>query len=60
LISRISIARIIVKNPTILILDEFNAHLDVYNESLIKQSLQEFVKDGTKTVIAISHKFQND
>ncbi len=49
---RISIARAILANPKIIILDEATSNLDTESESFIQKSLQELVKDRTTFVIA--------
>lgn len=49
---RITIARAILANPTIFILDEATSNLDTESESLIQQSLSELIKDRTTFVIA--------
>lgn len=49
---RITIARAILANPTIFILDEATSNLDTESESLIQQSLAELIKDRTTFVIA--------
>ena len=51
---RISIARAMMKNSKIVILDEATAYTDPENESIIQKSLAELVKD--KTVIVIAHR----
>ena len=50
---RISIARMILKNAPILILDEAMAAVDSENEKLIGESIDDLRKD--KTVITIAH-----
>ncbi len=50
---RISIARMILKNAPILILDEAMAAVDSENERLIKEAIDDLRKD--KTVITIAH-----
>lgn len=50
---RISIARMIIKNAPILILDEAMAAVDSENERLIGEAIEELRKD--KTVITIAH-----
>ena len=49
---RISIARAILADPKIIILDEATSNLDTESESLIQKSLTELVKDRTTIVIA--------
>ena len=49
---RITIARAILANPSIFILDEATSNLDTESESLIQQSLTELIKDRTTFVIA--------
>ena len=53
---RISIARAILKDSPIILLDEATASLDVENESLIQQALSELIKE--KTVIVIAHRLR--
>ena len=49
---RVSIARVFLKNPTILILDEATSALDNTTEVLIQQSLDELCKGRTTLVVA--------
>lgn len=49
---RLAIARAILADPKIIILDEATSSLDTESESLIQQSLSELVKDRTTIVIA--------
>ncbi|MGE0634330.1 MAG: ABC transporter ATP-binding protein, partial [Pseudobdellovibrionaceae bacterium] len=49
---RVSIARAILKNPPILILDEATSAVDNETESLIQKSLEEVRKNRTMIVIA--------
>ena len=51
---RISIARAIIKDAPIVLLDEVTANVDVENERMIQTALQELLKN--KTVIMIAHK----
>jgi len=51
---RISIARALLKDAPIVLLDEATASLDPENEIYIQQAIQELVK--SKTVIVIAHK----
>ena len=49
---RISIARVFLKNPSILILDEATSALDNENEQYIQKSLENLTKNRTTFVIA--------
>ena len=51
---RISIARAMMKDSKIVILDEATAYTDPENEAIIQKSLSRLVKD--KTVIVIAHR----
>lgn len=49
---RIAIARVILKNPRILVLDEATSSLDSQSEALIQEALQRIMKGRTSLVIA--------
>lgn len=49
---RLSIARIFLKNPSILILDEATSALDTQTEQFIQQSFDELAKGRTTLIIA--------
>ena len=49
---RISIARALLANPKIIILDEATSNLDTESESFIQKSLNQLMKDRTTFVIA--------
>ena len=51
---RISIARCILKDPPIVILDEATASVDTDNESYIQEAINEQVKG--KTLLVIAHR----
>lgn len=54
---RISIARAILKDAPIVLLDEISASLDIENERKIQESLKRLLKH--KTVIVISHRMKS-
>jgi len=49
---RLTIARAILKNPRLLILDEATSSLDSANEQAVQQALQNLMKDRTTMIIA--------
>jgi len=49
---RVAIARVILKNPRILVLDEATSHLDSLSEALIQEALQHVMEGRTSLVIA--------
>lgn len=49
---RIAIARVILKDPRVLVLDEATSHLDSQSESLIQAALQPLLRGRTSLVIA--------
>jgi ATP-binding cassette subfamily B protein len=49
---RLAIARLLLKAPAIVILDEATAHLDSENEDLVQEALKEALKGRTSIVIA--------
>lgn len=53
---RISIARALLKNAPIVLLDEATASLDVENESAVQEALSRLLQD--KTVIIIAHRMR--
>lgn len=50
----ISLARAIIRNPSILIMNEATSHIDTETENIIKQSLEYACKN--RTVIVIAHR----
>ncbi len=51
---RIALARAILRNPEIMILDEATSQIDIESEQLIHRALKEFV--GGRTAIIITHR----
>jgi ABC-type multidrug transport system fused ATPase/permease subunit len=49
---RINIARVVLKDPPILVLDEATSHLDSENEKLIQDALENLIKGRTTIIIA--------
>jgi ATP-binding cassette subfamily B protein len=49
---RVSIARVVLKNPRILVLDEATSHLDSQSEALIQDALERVMAGRTSLVIA--------
>lgn len=49
---RIAIARVILKDPRLLVLDEATSNLDSQSEALIQEALERIMQDRTSIVIA--------
>ena len=49
---RLAIARLLLKSPSVVILDEATAHLDSENEALVQQALKSALTGRTSIVIA--------
>ncbi len=49
---RVSIARVLLKNPRVLILDEATSHLDSQSEALIQEAMEKVMEGRTTLVIA--------
>lgn len=49
---RVAIARVFLKNPSLLILDEATSALDLENERYIQEALQTLAADRTTIIIA--------
>ena len=55
---RIAIARALIKNPSILILDEATSGLDAESEKVVQETLDAISKN--KTVLVISHRYESN
>jgi ATP-binding cassette subfamily B protein len=53
---RIALARVVLKNPPVVILDEATASLDPENELLIQKAIANMVEN--KTLIVIAHRLR--
>ena len=49
---RVSIARLLLKNPAVVVLDEATAHLDGGSEAAVQAALQHALRGRTSIVIA--------
>ena len=49
---RIALARLLLKSPKLVVLDEATAHLDAESESLVQKALEETMSERTSLVIA--------
>lgn len=49
---RVAIARVLLKDPRILILDEATSHLDAHSEALIQEALDRVTRGRTSLIIA--------
>ena len=49
---RLAIARLLLKNPSVVVLDEATAHLDSESEALVQRALREALAGRTSLVIA--------
>jgi ATP-binding cassette subfamily B protein/subfamily B ATP-binding cassette protein MsbA len=48
---RLALARVVLRNPSILILDEFTSQYDAGSEALIHRALKDFIRDRTTFII---------
>jgi tungstate transport system ATP-binding protein len=55
---RIAIARALISEPEVLVLDEPTANLDSANASLVEKCIKEVVGDGTTVIMATHNLFQ--
>jgi len=56
---RLSIARMWLKDPQVIIMDEFNSQLDSLNEQHVQTSLISRIKEKKKTCLIISHRMSS-
>ncbi|MFQ5459437.1 MAG: ABC transporter ATP-binding protein [Anaerolineae bacterium] len=49
---RLALARVILKDPTVLVLDEATSHLDSQSEALVQEALDRVMRGRTSLVIA--------
>ena len=57
-IQRVALARLLYRDPKVLILDEFTNSLDPKNEDFILEKLKQLQNKKNKTFIIISHKLK--
>ena len=57
-IQRIGLARLLYRNPEVLILDEFTNSLDYDTENFILEKINELKTSKKKTIIMITHKMK--
>ena len=57
-IQRVALARLLYRDPEILILDEFTNALDPVNEDFILEKLKQLQNKKNKTYVIISHKLK--
>jgi len=53
---RIAIARVLLRKPKILFLDEATSSLDAESEALVQDSIDNLIKLGGMTVILVAHR----
>ena len=53
---RIALARVLVRNPKILLLDESTSALDSESEQVVQEALDNVVADQRRTTIVIAHR----
>jgi ATP-binding cassette subfamily B protein len=52
---RLALARVLLRDPAVVVLDEFTSSLDSENEDLLHDTMRAFAKGG-KTVITVTHR----
>ncbi|MEM6449189.1 MAG: ABC transporter ATP-binding protein [Cyanobacteria bacterium P01_D01_bin.105] len=53
---RLSIARALLKDAPIIVLDEATAYVDPENEMLVQQAIAALLENGNKTLIVVAHR----
>jgi ATP-binding cassette subfamily B (MDR/TAP) protein 1 len=53
---RVAIARCLVRNPSIIILDEATAALDNESEAMVNQAIARIIKEKTCTIVTVAHR----
>jgi len=55
---RISLARALLRNPQVLLLDEANSALDVESDRYVANSIKKWAKSENSTVVTIAHRLE--
>ena len=53
---RIALARILIRQPKVIVLDEATSALDSESESIVQEALDKIIKEGHQTIIVIAHR----
>lgn len=55
---RIAIARAVIKNPKILVLDEATAALDNESEKIVQKALDQMQQSNPRTTLTVAHRLE--